>query len=125
MATGYTKENQQIQYRFRFSLQKDRLPIRRSARRLLPQYFSRTFYRHVELRFAIGLAISSLPMDGSGGIIVVAISFLPRISKRVHIPCPSSANGTPIATITTMAVFWLLLYIFIVFHHLPGRPGTG
>lgn len=64
--------------------------------------------------FAIGLAISSYEWMAAAALIVVAIFFLPVYLKNKIYTMPQFLRRryNPLVA-TTMAVFWLLLYIFV------------
>ena len=64
--------------------------------------------------FAIGLAISSYEWMAAAALIVVAIFFLPVYLKNKIYTMPQFLRQryNPVVA-TTMAVFWLLLYIFV------------
>ncbi|HEX5026247.1 MAG TPA: sodium transporter, partial [Agriterribacter sp.] len=64
--------------------------------------------------FAIGLAISSYEWMAAAALIVVAIFFLPVYLKNKIYTMPQFLRQryNPLVA-TTMAVFWLLLYIFV------------
>ena len=64
--------------------------------------------------FAIGLAISSYEWMAAASLIVVAIFFLPVYLKNHIYTMPQFLRRrySPMVA-TTMAVFWLLLYIFV------------
>jgi solute:Na+ symporter, SSS family len=64
--------------------------------------------------FAIGLAISSYEWMAAASLIVVAIFFLPVYLKNNIYTMPQFLRQRYNATVaTTMAIFWLLLYIFV------------
>lgn len=64
--------------------------------------------------FAIGLAISSYEWMAAAALIVVAVFFLPVYLKNKIYTMPQFLRQryNPVVA-TTMAVFWLLLYIFV------------
>ncbi|HRQ52595.1 MAG TPA: sodium/solute symporter, partial [Agriterribacter sp.] len=64
--------------------------------------------------FAIGLAISSYEWMAAAALIVVAVFFLPVYLKNKIYTMPQFLRRryNPLVA-TTMAVFWLLLYIFV------------
>lgn len=64
--------------------------------------------------FAIGLAISSYEWMAAAALIVVAIFFLPVYLKNKIYTMPQFLRQryNPVVA-TTMAIFWLLLYIFV------------
>lgn len=64
--------------------------------------------------FAIGLAISSYEWMAAASLIVVAIFFLPVYLKNKIYTMPQFLRQrySPVVA-TTMAIFWLLLYIFV------------
>lgn len=64
--------------------------------------------------FAIGLAISSYEWMAAASLIVVAIFFLPVYLKNHIYTMPQFLRQRYNSTVaTTMAIFWLLLYIFV------------
>src|SRR6185312_12686916 len=64
--------------------------------------------------FAIGLAISSYEWMAAAALIVVAIFFLPVYLKNHIYTMPQFLRQRYNRGVaTTMAVFWLLLYIFV------------
>jgi len=64
--------------------------------------------------FAIGLAISSYEWMAAASLIVVAVFFLPVYLKNKIYTMPQFLRQrySPVVA-TTMAIFWLLLYIFV------------
>lgn len=64
--------------------------------------------------FAIGLAISSYEWMAAASLIIVAIFFLPVYLKNGIYTMPQFLRQrySPVVA-TTMAIFWLLLYIFV------------
>lgn len=64
--------------------------------------------------FAIGLAISSYEWMAAAALIIVAIFFLPAYLKNGIYTMPQFLRQrySPVVA-TTMAIFWLLLYIFV------------
>lgn len=64
--------------------------------------------------FAIGLAISSYEWMAAASLIIVAIFFLPVYLKNGIYTMPQFLRQRYSPTVaTTMAIFWLLLYIFV------------
>jgi len=64
--------------------------------------------------FAIGLAISSYEWMAAATLIIVAVFFLPVYLKNKIYTMPQFLRQrySPVVA-TTMAIFWLLLYIFV------------
>src|SRR5215475_15207515 len=78
------------------------------------KYFCRTFYWHVRIAFALGLAISTYEWMAAATLIIVAIFFIPVYLKNKIYTMPQFLSRRYNDTVAMiMAIFWLALYIVV------------